>query len=152
MADRTSIQIRFKKAIWKCSNCAQVDYQDLNVSGGDTYEHNCSNCNEWSNKFVRYSGSLVYSPTEFYGDENADPIVLPKTEQEVATDKQALIAKWWYDHENPPPYVEPSVDDHKNVIDSRLEEIVAELRRLESKLTAGELETYKDVLKDTIDG
>ena len=152
MADRTQIQVRFKKAIWVCANCGQEDFTDLNVSGGDTYEHNCSNCNEWTNKFIRYSGSLNYSPTEYYGNPDATPDPIPaKTEQDIADDKQALVDKWWYAYKNPPAYVEPSVDDHKNIIDGRMEEIRAELLRLKEKLTDQELQTYKDVLKDTLD-
>jgi len=121
------------------------------MGGGNTYEHNCSNCSEWTNKFINCSGVLSYSPTEMYGDANADPVVEPKTEQEIADDKQAYAEAWYFKYKNPPAYVEPSVDDHKNVIDGRMEEIRAELLRLASKLTAGELETYKDVLKDTLD-
>ena len=151
MSDRTKVQIQFKKAIWVC-NCGQEDFTDLAMGGGNTYEHNCSNCNEWTNKFINYSGCLSYSPSEFYGDSEADPVVLPKTEQQIADDKQAMCDAWFLKYKNPPPYVEPSVDDHKNAIDHRLEEIVAEMNKLASKLTAEELETYKDVLKDTIDG
>ncbi len=127
MTDRVKIQIQFRKAIWICPNCKQEDYEDFNVAGGNTYEHNCSVCDQWFNFFKEYNGTLNYTLNEY-------PLI---KEEDKALAKQILVDEWLYVVKNPPPYIKPTLEDL--------------LKMREDKIKEADELTEQIALKDTTD-
>jgi uncharacterized protein YydD (DUF2326 family) len=111
--DRIKIQIQFRKAIWVCPKCSQEDYEDLNVNGGNKYEHNCSNCGTWSNNFRVYNDTLDFSPEE-YNKIKPEDIIIKKQEK---FNNHLNILK------NPIPYVDPTPEEIQKEIDIKQEQI-----------------------------
>lgn len=122
MADRVTVQIHFRKAWWVCPVCAQEDFEDWSVSGGNTYEHNCSNCGTWFNSFKEYNGILSYPEAE-YGSVSSEAIVTAKTTK---------LMTWVDSVKNPLAVVEPS----KEVLEQLKSEKLAELARLQTEIDA----------------
>jgi len=127
--DRITVQVRFSKAIWTCPKCGQEDFEDRNMSGGDSYEHTCSVCsyifNQSCNQMREYNGSLNYTPEEYEVVKSED----------IATAKQILVDKWLYDVKNPPAYVEPT----KEELEAELVEKQIELDALQTRINAKEV-------------
>ena len=121
--DRVMVQVRFRKAIWKCS-CGQVDYTDLNMDGMNTYEHNCSVCGKWSNKFTNYSGCATYAKDEYEALKVG----------EVDIKKQADAEKFQYDKEHPPVYVEPTKEELEQELASKQAEVDELQIKIDAKL------------------
>ncbi len=126
MADRIRIQVIFRKVIWACPSCGQEDFEDRNMSGGDSYEHDCSNCSAHFNQsgpnMREYNGSVKYTPEEYEALKDG----------ELATAKQALVDKWLYDVKNPPAYVEPT----KEQLETEKTEKQAEVDALQARIDA----------------
>lgn len=123
--DRIMIQRQFRKAWWICS-CGQEDFTDLNVGTPSTYEHNCSACSKWSNKFKEYQGVLSYDTATY------DTI----KEKDIEKDKTDMINKWVYDVKNPTPEIEPTKEVLKELRDRKQ----AEVDELQSQIDAKEVE------------
>ena len=110
--DRVNVQVRFRRGIFTCK-CGQEDIVDWSMSGGNTYENNCSKCGAWSNSFTNYSGCISYTPEE-YEALKAEDIVQAKDD---------LVADFIYQQKNPPPYVEPTAEEVQKMIDEKQAEI-----------------------------
>ena len=133
MSDRIMVQVRFKKLLWVCPSCGQEDVVDANPSGGNTYEHNCSACDQWFNSFKTYDGMLTIPQEEF--DK--------KTEQDIVDDKTAQFDGWLYEVKNPPVVVEPSKEDLQSLYEQKVTEANRQLEILTEKLTSEELAVVK---------
>ena len=116
MFNRAKVQVQFRKGIWICEDCGQEDWQDFNVDGyNNVYEHNCSNCNKWSNSFKEYNGYLSYTPEEY---QTLDESV-------IVSAKQSLCDEWLVGVKNPPPppAPEPTPEDIQAMIDAKQAEL-----------------------------
>ena len=123
--DRIQVRVEFKKAIWTCPKCGQEDIQDLIVSGGNDYTHNCSKCGQWFNSFKEYNGCIQY-PFDKYPDI---------TTEDVDTQKTELCDKWLYEVKHPPVYIEPKPEDLQTEIDAKLQEIESlQARKIEAQV------------------
>jgi hypothetical protein len=90
--DRLSVRVEYKKALWTCPKCGNEDIEDMNPGGGNTYEHNCTVCNEWFNTFKEYNGVLQYP----YFDYEK---VLP---EDIEKEKAKRVDAWIVEIKNPP--------------------------------------------------
>jgi hypothetical protein len=99
--DRIQVKVEFKKALWTCPVCSQEDYEDMNPAGGNTYSHNCSNCNEWFNTFKEYNGVLSYPFEKF------DLI----DKETIAAQKNIAMVKWVTEIKNPFIPKEPTKEE-----------------------------------------
>jgi transcription elongation factor Elf1 len=126
--DRISVKVEFKKFWWTCPKCGQEDIEDAKVAGGNDYTHICSKCsakfNQSAGNMKEYNGCLSY-PYETYASVK---------EEDVETQKTTLVEAWVYSVKNPPPYVEPSLQDLQNM----LAEKQAEVDRLTEQIQAKE--------------
>lgn len=111
--DRVRIQIQFRKAIWVCLKCSQEDYEDLNVNGGNIYEHNCSKCGTWSNNFRVYNDTLDFSPEEY--DKIKQEDIINKKQEKFNNHLNIL--------KNPIPYIEPTPEEIQREIEIKEEQI-----------------------------
>ena len=108
--DRVRVQVCFRKVVWDCPKGEEVT--DLNIAGGNTYTHKCSD-DIVVNRFINYDGCLAYTEDEY---RVTNPTKL-------SSDKTAMFNKWNYERKNPPPYVEPSLEDLQSVKQGLLDEI-----------------------------
>lgn len=129
MMDRIMTQIRFKRVLWTCPKCGQEDFEDRNMSGGQSYEHSCSVClakfNQSGTNMREYNGVICYTPEEYKTLKDEDLI---KT-------KQVLVDKWLYEVKNPPPYIEPTPEELQAEIDAKQQEIDSLMARIEEAKT-----------------
>lgn len=137
MADRVVVQVRFKKALWTCPRCGQEDWQDRSMTGGDSYVHTCSACsfefNQSCGGMKVFESMLSYAPEDFE----------KKTEEDIATEKQALADGWLNEVKNPPTAVEPTKEDLQSLYEQKLAEANKQLEALSEKLTSEELAVVK---------
>ena len=133
--DRVRIQHQFRKAYWKCT-CGQEDVTDLNIGEPSVYEHNCSVCNQWTNKFKEYNGCLSYTQEEY---DNETP-------EGLATKKQSLVDTWIYGINHPPEYVEPTAEEYTEMIESSIEEVDKLLDKINGNVTLEVLQNIKSKL------
>jgi predicted RNA-binding Zn-ribbon protein involved in translation (DUF1610 family) len=155
---RVNIQIRFKKVVWLCPVCGTEDIEEMNIAGGNSYEHDCSNCqahfNQSGPNMRTYEGCLNYTPDDIpiteveklHRDEELDKTVAEK----LALDKQTWVDKQHYDFKNPVPYVEPSKEDLKNIYESKLAEANQQLALLAEKATPEELTAIKQSMESKV--
>lgn len=131
--DRVRIQLMFRKIIFTCPKCGKEDIRDMKMEGGNSFENNCSECGQWNNNFKNYDGCISYTQDEY------DKL----TDEDLVVKKDELVNKFIYDQKNPPPYVEPSVTDYQQMIDSRLEEINRYAQEVSAKFGKADLEVIK---------
>jgi hypothetical protein len=124
--DRITNQIQFRKAIWECPECQQVDFQDLDMEGGNTYEHNCSACGVWFNNFQEYNGTLSFPV------ETAD---IP--EEEVSKRKQEVVDTWMFNNKNQLAVVDltrENLEKEKLELEKSILEIQAKITAVNEKI------------------
>jgi len=123
--DRIMVQVRFKKVLWTCPSCSQEDEEDMNVAGGNTYEHDCSSCfahfNQSNNNMKTCSGLVTMLKSEYDA----------KDEAEIAIEKQSVFDKTVYAWKNPPEYVEPTKED----LEQQRARLLVEVNDLDVKIT-----------------
>lgn len=136
--DRVRVQVQFKKGIFECPQGDEI--VDWNVGGGNTYEHTCKD-GTWLNSFKEYNGNLSYTPEEY-------KIILAEN---IIASKQKLVDDWLYQVRNPPPYIEPTLEDLQNMYNSKMDEATEYLEQISKKTTEIELEKNKTEGKDKID-
>jgi hypothetical protein len=122
MNDRISVRVEFKKALWICPFCSQEDIEDLNVSGGNKYEHECSSCGKWFNSFKSFSSALTF-PYETYPEIK---------KEDIDAEKTRLCEQWSYSIKNPPPVVEPT----KQQLEAEKAELEARIAILTAQISA----------------
>lgn len=136
--DRILTQIMFKKVLWACPSCGQEDTEDFNVGGGNTYEHNCSNCsthfNQSGSNMREYNGCINIAVDDY----------ATMTPQDVASLKQERFDAWVTMIKNPPAYVEPSKEDYENLYLEKTKEADEYLVKYAEKATLSELIVIKD--------
>ena len=125
MTDQIMTQIRFRKGIWTCKNCGKEDITDFSVTGGNTYEHNCSVCNAWSNKFKNFSGALTYTAEQYKAKKEAD----------ITLDKKKKCDAFINDYKNPPAIEIPS----KEVLEAYKAEKQKEVDAIQADIDAKDL-------------
>lgn len=108
--DTINVQVRFLKGIFACPDGDEI--VDWSTKGGNEYEHICKD-GTWLNSFKRYEGSINYSKEEY---ENINV-------EDIAIEKQKRVDEWIYQVKNPPPYIEPTEADYKQMIDDKMAEI-----------------------------
>jgi len=135
--DTITTQIRFKKVLWVCPSCGKEDEEEQNASGGNTYEHVCSNCaaffNSSGNNMKTYNGCLNIDSEEYK----------TLSEQEIYNRKQSLFNSWIYLMKNPPLYVEPTKKEFKDLYDQRTAEADKYLTEFAKTATLEELIAVK---------
>ena len=108
--DTINVQVRFVKGIFACPGGDEI--VDWSTKGGNEYEHICKD-GTWLNSFKRYEGSINYSKEEYEKVKTED----------ITKEKQKRVDDWLYQVKNPPPYIEPTEADYKQMIDEKLAEI-----------------------------
>jgi len=129
MADQIIIQVRFKKLLWICPKCQQEDVVDASVTGGNTYEHNCSKCDTWFNTFKTYEG--IYSiPKDEYD----------KIDSQALEDAKTAQFNTWLDTiHNPPVYVAPTQEEFENMYREKLAQAQDYLEKIADMATEAEV-------------
>jgi len=125
--DRIMTQVQFKKFIWTCPKCGQVDYEDAKVAGGNHYLHDCSKCgfqfNQSGSNMKEYNGVLNYTRTEY----------LIKKQTEIDAAKQTKLDNWLDELAHPPVYQEPTITDYKNLYTERINELNIYAKKISEK-------------------
>jgi predicted RNA-binding Zn-ribbon protein involved in translation (DUF1610 family) len=120
MADRLTVRVEFKRALWTCPKCGTEDIEDMSPAGGNTYEHNCSRCGAWFNSFKEYNGVLQY-PLEGY--DKVDPADIDK-------EKQRRMDAWIVEIKNPVIAKEPTKEELEQVKLALEQEIVQKTQQI----------------------
>lgn len=130
--DRVTVQVQFRKALWTCPKCGHEDVEDLNISGGNTYEHNCSKCgahfNQSGPNMREYNGSIRYLPEEY---EKAGS-------KKIEDAKKAMFNEWKNEIKRPARAAEPTE-----------KELTGELNFIEQQKAS--LESQKQAIQQKIE-
>jgi hypothetical protein len=122
--DRVNVQHCFRKALWQCPDGTE-ETTDLNVGGGNTYEHTCKN-GMWTNTFKEYNGCISYPYSEY-----------PKVKtEEITSEKTKCYNAWVYEIKHPAPYIEPTPEDIQKQIDDlemQKQNLIQQKAQLEAK-------------------
>jgi len=120
------VQVRFKKVLWTCPSCSQEDEEEMNVAGGNTYEHDCSSClahfNQSNNNMRVCDGLVTMLKSEYDA----------KDEAQITIEKQSVFDKTVYGWKNPAEYVEPS----KEELEKQKADLESELFRVDGQISA----------------
>ena len=114
--DRVSIRVEFKKALWTCPVCGLEEIEDRPVGGGASYEHTCKNGHKFNQSganMKEYNGCLQYPKDTFEEVKQED----------IDKEKQERYDAWLYEVKHPAPYVEPSIEDHNQMVKGKEEEL-----------------------------
>ena len=141
--DRVMSQVRFKKALWTCPKCSQEDTEDRNMSGGDSYEHDCSACsyhfNQSGNNMWEYNGCLGYLKDDYES----------KKQEDIDKDKQERFDNAVYDKKNPPPYQEPTKWEVEQMVNEKVDEAIRYLEEYGDKSADFEfLKLKSDIIQE----
>jgi len=127
MADRIITQVHFQKFLWTCPKCGQEDVVDASMIGGNEYIHDCSACSAHFNQsgpnMKEYNGSLSMLTSEYKA----------KKEKDITDEKTKKFDDWLYKVKNPPPYVEPTLEEYEKMkaeAEERVAEYEAEIIKL----------------------